>query len=183
MKTFFKSLLGLMAIVLGELLAYYVFTSIKQGGFLMGLLGVLAFISILGGCLLLIAPLLDYAAPLEAWRKKQSRLLRTSLSLLFFSLAMSPFVASVVIFYHFSGRYHDEQIAQFGTLTTVYIEGEIKSENSRHDLYFSFEHEGKIWEGMLDAWHYQVGDSAQIIYSSNNPNEVEWYQKYLEEQP
>jgi hypothetical protein len=34
---------------------------------------------------------------------------------------------------------------------------------------------------MLDAWQYQIGDSAQIIYSSQNPNETEWFNKYLED--
>jgi hypothetical protein len=34
---------------------------------------------------------------------------------------------------------------------------------------------------MLDHWNYHVGDTIEIIYSSQNPNEHEWYEKYLED--
>ncbi len=63
----------------------------------------------------------------------------------------------------------------------MYLESEIKGRSSRHDLCFTFRHNQRTWHGMLDHGQYEVGDSAVIIYSSQNPNEVEWFEKYTRE--
>ena len=60
------------------------------------------------------------------------------------------------------------------------ITRKIDGQNSRHDLLFKYDYNGKSFDGMLHRWKYKVGDSALVIYSSENPGEVAWYYRYKE---
>ncbi|GEM_PF-3817440 len=180
MKKVLVTLLGVAVTVLGEMLAYHVFTSITQGGFLMGLKGVTAFVTILGGLALMVYHPLISAEKAEVHLKEKGKLVLYSFRSVALIAIVAPFVLAIVAFYHFTGKYHDEQIEKYGIVQKVLIETEITGRNSRHDLCFRYTHDGKTWDGMLSAWEYQVGDSAEIIFSSQNPNEVEWYQRYLD---
>ena len=174
-------IIGISIAFLGELLAYHVFANYNQGGWINGFLGITAFIAIFGGVILTIAYPISLAGKAEAYFNKKGNFINFLAGTSAFLFMTAPFVIATVTFYHFTGKYHDEQLEQFGMVTTVRIESEITGENSRHDLCFRFKHHGKTWKGMLDFWHYQVGDSVEVIFSSENPNETEWYQKYLED--
>lgn len=180
MKKLITALLGIILAILGEMLAYYVFASKTQGGFFMGFLGITAFVAIIVGIILTIINPIKYAEKLHLRLKGKSKWLLNLTGILGFFTFLAPFVAAVLVFYHFAGNYHDEQMAKFGIITKVKLQSEISGFNSRHDLCFSFTHEGKTIDGMLDHWIYEVGDSVEIIYSGENPNEVEWYKEYLE---
>ncbi|MFZ4797452.1 MAG: hypothetical protein ACOYMA_08145 [Bacteroidia bacterium] len=172
--------LGLALAVMGEILAFYVYSKIDQGGILNGLIGITAFFSIFFGTIIISIYPEEYIKKNVRFKIK-SNYLNFLIGSTLFIIFKLPFVLAIMIFYHFTGNYHDNQLKQFGIVKTVFIESEITGKNSRHDLCFQFNHNGKIWDGMLDAWQYQIGDSAQIIYSSQNPNETEWFNKYLED--
>lgn len=181
MKKLLIFLAGVSIAILGEMLAYYVYTSYTQGGLVNGLLGIIAFIAILIGLILAISPFFPFLENIEKRLKLKNKILYVTACIFALVVFISPLVAAVVTFYHFTGKYDEEQLEQFGIVKKVLIEDEITGRNSRHDLCFSFWHDSKLWEGMMGAWKYQVGDSAEIIYSSNNPNVTAWYRKYLEE--
>ena len=52
-KTLLIVILGILLAVFGEWLGYFVYTSKIQGGFLMGILGVTAFVTVFGGVILI----------------------------------------------------------------------------------------------------------------------------------
>lgn len=181
MKLFKYLSIGVLLTLSGEYLAYYVYTSIDQGGFLLGFLGVLAFVLICLGVVALLYYPLSKADQWDAYLLTQSKAIRALGITISIVLLALPFVAAIFTFYHFTGEYHKEQIAKYGVVQKVYLDKEIRGRSGRHDLCFEFTHNDKEWKGMLDHWQYEVGDSAEIIYSSQNPNEVEWFEKYTRE--
>ncbi len=181
MRIFTTIIAGIALVILGEMLAFYVYSRYTQGGLINGFLGISAFLAIVIGALLFIRYPVHYADIIRIKYRGKNELIKFIMGTFIFIFTPTPFILAVVAFYHFTGKYHDEQLDKFGVVKKVLIEKEIIGRNSRHDLCFSFNHEGKTWGGMLDNWVYHVGDSVEIIYSSQNPNETEWYRKYLEE--
>jgi hypothetical protein len=179
MKTLLTTIAGIALTILGEMLAFYVYSSINQGGLINGLFGTNAFVSILSGVIMTISYPMKYSNKIWIQFKGKSKIVKNLLGTFIFFFLSIPFVIAVVAFYHFTGKYHDEQLENFGIVKTVVIESETVRNNSIHNLYFHFNHDGRIWEGSLDAWEYHVGDTVEIIYSSQNPNETEWYKKHL----
>lgn len=174
LKTILTVIIGILIAVLGEVLAFTVYSNHDQGGFMNGLLGVVAFITILLGAILVVYPLVAYTDKMELYLSKKANYIKFVFRSVAFVFFIAPFVVAALAFYHFTEQYHDTQLRQFGTVTKVLIEHEIRGSNS-------INHDGNIYDGMLDAWEYQVGDSVEVIYSANNPNEKEWYRKYLKE--
>lgn len=181
MKIIVDSLLGIAFILFGELLAYYVFTSIEQGGFFLGLLGITAFVVIITGIVFLLMAPFKFFFRTEDIINEKPIWYKYSIRILSYFLGIAPFMMAGLIFYHYTRNYHDSQLEQFGVVKQVLIDGEIKGKNGRNDLTFSFLHNGRKWSGSEDKWKYKIGDSVPIIYSSQNPNELEWYRKYLED--
>lgn len=179
-KHLILSIFGIVLAILGEYLAYYVYTNIQQDT-LNGCLGVIAFVAIFIGVIMVLSPFITLWEGIHKRLETTKPVYRNLIHVIGFLFLTVPFFVAGKVFYHFTGKYHIEQLKQHGIVTKVKIQSEIKGNNSRHDLCFDFMHNGKKWEGMLDHWNYQVGDSAVIIYSAENPNEVEWYQLYLEQ--
>lgn len=179
MKAVLTSIVGLLVVVLGELLAFDVYANKDQGGFWNGFFGILAFLFILFGIIMMLYFPLNSIGKLEESFNNRSKWLKNSVGMLVITLFFTPFAIAVIVFYHFTGAYHDQQLKDHGKVTKVYIEQEIIGFRSRHDLCFRFWYEDKEWDLMLDHWEYEVGDSVDIIFSTENPNEIEWYQKYL----
>lgn len=180
MKALLTTIAGITLAILGEMLAFYVYSSYNQGGLINGLLGTCAFVAILTGVIMTISYPIRYANKIWIRLKGKSQVIKNALGVFIFFLLSTPFIIALVAFYHYTGKYHDEQLEQFGIVKKVIINAETSRNNSIHNLYFQFNHDGKVWDGSLDAWEYQVGDTVEIIYSSQNPNETEWYKKYLE---
>lgn len=178
MKILLSIILGIALAITGEILAFYVYSNYSQGGFINGLLGISAVIAILLGIVLALSYPIKYAEQLEVRLKEKSKLIKFLTGSIIFIVFITPFVVAVAAFYHFTETYHEEQLEKYGVVTTVIIQSEINDKNNRHDLCFQFMHDGITWEGMLDRWNYTVGDTVEIIYSSQNPNEHEWYKKY-----
>jgi hypothetical protein len=55
MKTLLTTIAGIALTILGEMLAFYVYSSINQGGLINGLFGTNAFVSILSGVIMTIS--------------------------------------------------------------------------------------------------------------------------------
>ncbi|GAB5556830.1 MAG: hypothetical protein SchgKO_10430 [Schleiferiaceae bacterium] len=189
MKTLLSALAGLALIFLGEELAMYVYSNYYQNTAL-GWLGVLAVIILLAGSILVCIPIVNMSQQFDQWTKKtnKSKLFKALTFTPLLVLCFSPFVASVVIFYKQSLQFKREHLEKFGVVKKVEITGTIDGMRSRHDLLFSFEHDGVTYEGMLDRWVYggqdsmkYVGDSIAIIFSSDNPGEQAWYYNFKQE--
>ena len=180
-ETLLAIISGILLAAFGEWLAYYVYTSKVQGGFYLGFLGIIAFIAVLIGATLVAIPLAITMDKSSGWLKAKSVFVRTPIYLFGVLYSIAPFVLAVVTFYHFANKYTFHQLKTYGVRQTVVITDEIIGRNSRHDLLFEYEHEGKIWEGMIDHWKYNVGDTVDIIYSTDNPHEVAWYDKFTQE--
>ncbi len=180
LKNIILGLTGIVLTVIGEYFAFRVYSNIEFD-VIYGLLGIIAFLSIFIGCILFLTPIFKLWIKLDKQLNGAHPIHRSVINILAFFLSLIPFIVAGKVFYHFTGKYHSEQLKQHGIVTKVKIHSEIKGNNSRHDLCFDFMHNGKKWEGMLASWNYEVGDSAAIIYSAENPNEMEWYQLYLEQ--
>lgn len=179
LKNITIGLLGLALTTIGEYLAFRVYTQIEFD-IVFGLLGIISLISIFLGCILFLAPFLNLWIELDKQLKSTQSKYRNLINVVAFFLYCVPFIVSGKVFYYYIGKYHKEQLQQYGVVTKVKIKSEITGNNSRHDLYFDFIHNGEKWEGSLGHWKYEVGDSVEIIYSSENPNEVEYYELFCE---
>ena len=180
-KTLLIVIFGILLALFGEWLGYFVYTSKIQGGFLMGLLGFTAFVTVFGGVILIWYPLIKSEEKINQWLINKNKLVKFSTYISLTTYFLTPPIFAIVCFYHFTNIYTNNQLAEFGIKQRVKITRQITGKNSRHDLLFKFNHEGKNWDGMLDSWKYNIGDSAEIIFSSDNPNEVEWYLKFIQE--
>lgn len=189
MKTFPSILAGIALIYFGEELALYVYANYYLNS-AMGWLGLLAFIILLTGSLLVCIPIAKLGQEFDDWTKQnnKSKLFKALTFTPLILLCFSPFVVSVLIFYNESSSYKRDHLEKYGVVKKAEITGTIDGLRSRHDLLFTFTHEGKTYEGMLDRWIYNgrdsiknVGDSILIIFSTENPGEQEWYYKFREE--
>lgn len=178
LKNLLFIIVGLALTVLGEYLAFWVYTNIEYD-IVMGLLGILAFCSIFIGVIFLVSPYINLWIKVDKQLNTKQPIYRGAINTGAFLLLTIPFIAAGMVFYSLTSQYHDDQLKQYGVVTRIKIQSEITGSNSRHDMCFEFKHNGEKWEGMLGYWNYEVGDSADIIYSSENPNEVAWYELYL----
>jgi hypothetical protein len=174
------SLSGLILTIIGEYLVFRVYTHIEFD-IVFGLLGIISFIIIFTGCILFLTPFFNLWIELDKQLKSTQSKYRNLINVVAFFLSCIPFIVAGKVFYYYTGKYHTEQLQQNGVVTKVKIKSEITGNNSRHDLYFDFIHNGEKWEGSLGHWKYEVGDSVEIIYSSENPNEVSYYELFKAE--
>ena len=179
MKKIFRFILGAILFGGGEYLGYRVFTNYNQGSYV-GLVGLLAvIITLIGITLILVIPF----SYLNDLYYKCFEINKTIANLIFIPqliLLISFFAIPTLIFYYYSEKYHLKQLDSFGITQDIIIDSESHGKNSNNYSNFNFLHNGIEWRGSLSTWHYRLGDSARIIYSKENPNEVEWYEKYLE---
>lgn len=180
MRTLVSIFTGFLLFYIGEEIAFYVYKYYYQNSNL-AILGIFAVIIILIGATLITAPLiLKWSPKLGEWVNEKNKLTRAITYTLLLIFLFTPHITSIVLFNRRSDRYHLEQLEKFGVVQKIKITGKIDGQNSRHDLLFEYEYNGKKYHGMLNRWKFQVGDSALIIYSSQNPSEVSWYKKFLE---
>ncbi|MBI1184936.1 hypothetical protein GC194_11735 [bacterium] len=179
LKVLIKMIAGLCLVFFGEELALYVYKYYYKNSNL-AILGILAVVILMFGSTFISWPIIRWSSKIDKrvkkWNKPAKVIAYTSILVIFFI----PHMASIVLFYKNTDEYHIKQLDAYGITQMVYIAGKIEGENSRHDLLFEYNHDGEIFNGMLNRWKFQVGDSALIIYSSENPSELEWYQKYIE---
>ena len=163
----------------GEYLGYRVFTNYNQGGFV-GLVGLLAVIITLIGIALILEIPFSYLNEFYYKYVENNKTLANIICIPMFILTIGFFAIPTIVFYHYSDKYHQEQLDSFGVTQDIIIDSESHGKNSNNYSYFNFFHNGIEWRKSLRIWHYGIGDTAKIIYSKENPNEVEWYEKYLE---
>ena len=179
MKKLIRSIIGGCLFIGGEYLGYRVFTNYNQNIFI-HLFGVLAFCMTFGGVALLVEFPFSYLNKKYNEKKATNKTIAYLICVPTFVLIISSLFIPAFVFYHYTGKYHRDQIDKFGVVQKIMIESESHGKNSNNYSYFRFYHNGQVWKGDLPIWRYGIGDSAKIIYSKENPNEVEWYEKYLE---
>ena len=177
-----SSIAGILLAVFGEVLGYYVYASFTHG-IINTIFGLISFFAIAVGTFLAVYPLILLIEKIRLRKTVKGSVLSKMINGLSMLIGILSFVLAWGMFYYFTGQYHKSQISKYGTVQKVVILSEIRGRNSRHDLCFQFNHDGKVWKGMLDAWKYRIGDTVDIIFSGRNPNEQEWYRKFLEENP
>lgn len=178
MKKVFRFILGILLFGCGEYLGYRVFISYNQNS-LLGIVGIIAVIMTFWGMFLIIETPLLFLADLSDKLKSKNKLIHFALFIPIFILTISLFAIPVIVHSHYSDKYHKEQIDNFGVIQDIIIDNESHGKNSNNYSDFSFYHNGIERRGSLRTWNYRLGDSAKIIYSSENPNEVDWYEKYI----
>jgi hypothetical protein len=180
LKKALRFIFGALLFVSGEYLGYRLFTNDNQSS-LIGLLGILAVLmTFIGMALILEIPYL-YLNRLYHKKMVTNKVIANIVCIPMLVLIISSFVIPVMVYTHHSHKYHKEQINKYGVMQDIIIENESHGKNSNNYSDFSFYHNGKKWRGSLRTWNYRLGDSAKIIYSSQNPNEMEWYEKYLKQ--
>jgi uncharacterized membrane protein len=178
LKKILRFLLGVSLFVGGEYLGYEVFINYNQNS-LLGIVGILAVVMSFGGMFLIIETPILFLANLCDEYKNKNKLTHFILFIPMIIMAISLFALPVIVYTHYSEKYHKEQIDKYGVIQNIIIDNESHGKNSNNYSDFSFYHNGIEWRGSLRTWNYRLGDSAKIIYSSENPNEVEWFEKYI----
>lgn len=190
MKALLSILAGVALIFFGEEIAMYVYSNYYQNSAL-AWLGFLAVIMLFAGSILACIPIVNMSQSFDNWTKKtnKSKLFKALTFTPLIILCFAPFIASVGIFIKRSSGYKWDHLERYGIVKKVEITGTIDGMRSRHDLLFSFQHEGVTYEGMLDRWIYNTGDSVKnvgdsilMIYSSENPGEQAWFYRFKERQ-
>ena len=177
MKTLITIVIGLVLIFLGEELALYVYANYYLNSSL-ALLGILAFTIIASGATLITYQLAKQTTNFDQWVKDKSIIIKALIYPPLLIICLTPYISSVVLFYKNTNAYHQEQLDNHGVIAKVKITDKIDRLKSRHDLLFRYEYDGTTYKGMLNRWKYDVGDSVLILFSSENPGEVAWYEKY-----
>ena len=179
MTKFLRLILGLVLFICGEYFGNRVFTYYDQKSFIW-IIGILAVIMVFVGTALILE--VPFRVLNNQYYKfiEKNKVIANLFCVPMFFLAILLFVLPATVFYYYSGKYHKEQIDHFGVTQDIIIDNESHGKNSNNYSDFTFYHKGEKWRGSLRTWKYKLGDSAKIIYSSENPNEVEWYERYLE---
>ena len=179
MRTLITIIAGLILVYLGEELALYVYANYYLNSAL-ALLGILSVVILFTGASFISYPIIKWGPKFDKWAKNKSKFVKAFTYPPLIVICILPHITSIVLFYKNSNQYHLEQLDNFGVKQKVKITRKKDGKNSRHDLLFKYDHNGKSFDGMLHRWKYNVGDSALIIYSSENPGEVAWYYRYKE---
>ena len=96
--------------------------------------------------------------------------------LVFILLAFTITTLSLGISIHYLELRGDKELRNYGKITKVRI---IKiSHNDGRNVWFVFEHNKELHRHSLHSNHLEVGDSVEVIYSTQKPDLIRWANDY-----
>ncbi|ASK31917.1 hypothetical protein CEY12_18185 [Chryseobacterium sp. T16E-39] len=182
-------LLSFFAILLGAFIIFNVWWSHGGGRFL----GIIAFFVIAGGSLFLSISLTKIMIPIQAdisfsvlSEKDKYEILKRSIgqkklkmiNICYISLFLILFAATAVGLVISVNKYEKYQLKTYGLIQKVKINTiEHKGKGDPY-AFFDFYLDGKKYSTDLSQKNYTVGDSATIIFSTDNTDIVDWAEDF-----
>lgn len=94
------------------------------------------------------------------------------------SLTIIIFASTAYEVFNYVNEYKINQLKNFGQLQKVRINDIHRTTKGGPYVSFEFYFNGKKFEDRLSRNNYNVGDSAKIIFSTNNPDIVIWAEDF-----
>jgi hypothetical protein len=183
------SLLNALLILLGAYIIFKVFW--KNDG--SGLLGLIGFCFISFGAILLSVSLTRIISNTKTdlnfatlSNPKKYQILKETIGLpkvkmintMYASLTVMIFASTVYGVYNYVNEYKNNQLKDFGQFQKVRINDIHRTTKGGPYVSFEFYFNDKKFKHRLSRNNYNIGDSARIIFSTNNPDIVIWAEDF-----
>lgn len=100
------------------------------------------------------------------------------ISITYISIFILLFAFSFYSYFNLTSTYEDDQLLINGETQKVYINKTAYQGKGGPNAYFDFYCNGKKYSDHLPKNNLEVGDSAIIIFSKQNPDIIEWYNDF-----
>lgn len=109
---------------------------------------------------------------------QKARRVTTLVTCLFFGLAALSFY----LFYKATQQWETYQLTRYGQYQKVEIKDVRKKGKGRPYAFFDYYLNGKRYSNDLSQKDFNIGDSVEIIFSTEDPEILEWSEDFVKEQ-